>query len=78
MCIRAVHLSTAIMCVVDAASIEQRASGMLLQYASLPSLDKASPRISAYNTKLDDHDGALTRQVAPCTVNGATNSVLTD
>ncbi|DBB02415.1 TPA: Outer dynein arm protein 1 [Trebouxia sp. C0006] len=44
------------------ASIEQRASGILLQYASLPSLDKMSPRIGAFNTKLDDQHGALTRQ----------------
>lgn len=43
------------------ASIEQRASGILLQYASLPSLDKMSPRIGAFNTKLDDRHGALTR-----------------
>lgn len=42
-------------------TIEQRAMGILLQYSSLPSLARESPRIGAFNTKLDDHDGALTR-----------------
>ena len=35
--------------------------GILLQYASLPSLERASPRIAAFNTLLDDENGALTR-----------------
>ena len=38
--------------------------GILLQYASLPSLERASPRIGAYNALLDDENGALTRYLA--------------
>lgn len=34
---------------------------ILVNYSSLPSLDKASPRIGAFNTLLDDENGALTR-----------------
>ena len=44
-----------------AASMEQRSMGILLRYSSLPTLERASPRIGAFNTLLDDENGALTR-----------------
>ena len=50
-----------------AAKIEKKASGVLLQYASLPSLEKMSTHVGAFSTKLDDQHGALTRQGFPVT-----------
>ena len=47
-----------------AASIEQRATGILLQFASLPSVDQALPKAGAFNALLEDSDGSLTRQRA--------------
>ncbi|KAL3130935.1 Outer dynein arm protein 1 [Trebouxia sp. C0009 RCD-2024] len=43
------------------ASIEQRSMGILVQYSSLPSSERDSPRIATFNIVLDDADGALTR-----------------
>lgn len=51
-----------------AASIEQRSMGILVQYSSLPGSDRDSPRIGAFNTVLDDADGALTRCDAALTL----------
>lgn len=34
---------------------------VLLNYSSLPSSERVSPRIGAFNTLLDDENGALTR-----------------
>ena len=51
----------AVVCLCYAASIEQSSMGILVQYLSLPTSERDSPRIGAFNTVLDDADGALTR-----------------